>query len=373
MIFAVATDTDVVLYDTQQTAPIACFEKIHYTRLTDISWSADGLLLIASSTDGFCTLVTFAADELGIPYVKQESDTEEKILDISGCEELEKEELDSQVKEVKPKRPNLLEQWTIKTPKRIKLCENETDNKSQNLEAVKDDVKASTHNIHSSPKSSNTIKKITPKRIAPTPVTKPEASGSNVSLTPLNPIPIKIKTKASIENSHLSTKNSSLLKFLKSTSTNKVKNDIPVDVSEEANDAWSQNSQNSTMNASEDTIDLTEDSIDEDFKLEYSNSTLVVAESHAIKTNTNNPQNCSVSENAVNKENLEDVVTDIEQVKISNESSTNVNQGMEVSNTGQAERSTNKEESSKPEKQAQPKVPRRIPLITLSSPKSKKK
>lgn len=217
MIFAVATDTDVLLYDTQQTAPIACFEKIHYTHLTDISWSADGLLLIASSTDGFCTVVTFASDELGIPYVKEESEAEEKIVDISGCEELEKEELDSQTKEVKPKRPNLLEQWTIKTPKRIKLGEKDTENKPQNPERLKDEIKVNTQNIsnHNSPQSSNTIKKITPRRIVPLAVPKSENSSAKASSTPPKVIPIKRKTKTPTEASpHTSTKNSPLLNLL---------------------------------------------------------------------------------------------------------------------------------------------------------------
>lgn len=376
MIFAVATDTDVLLYDTQQLAPIACFEKIHYTHLTDISWSADGLILIASSTDGFCTVVTFAKGELGIPYVKEESETEEKTLDVSGCEEIEKEELDNQVKEIKPKRPNLLEQWTIKTPKRVKLTEKATDNRIQTPERLKDEAKANTHNInnHNSPKSSNTIKKITPKRITPTPVTKCEDSGITASSTPARVIAVKRKTKTPTEDNQTPTKSSPLLSFLKAKSTNKVKNDIPVDVSEEANDAWKcEKSQNTTQNASDVIVDLTEDSIDADFRLEYSNSALVTTEADSVNTNLDKSQNSSVhtSEIAVNKENVADA--EIEQIKVSGENIIKIVQGMETSNTEQAQQPSSTDESSKPEKHIQPKVPRRIPLITLSSPKSKKK
>lgn len=38
MIFAVTTDNSVMIYDTQQTSPIAIISNIHYTRLTDVSW-----------------------------------------------------------------------------------------------------------------------------------------------------------------------------------------------------------------------------------------------------------------------------------------------------------------------------------------------
>uniref|UniRef100_A0A1Q3EVG6 Putative chromatin assembly factor 1 subunit b n=1 Tax=Culex tarsalis TaxID=7177 RepID=A0A1Q3EVG6_CULTA len=65
MIFAVATKSSVYLYDTQQKTPFALISNIHYTRLTDISWSSDGKILIVSSTDGFCSLISFSDGELG--------------------------------------------------------------------------------------------------------------------------------------------------------------------------------------------------------------------------------------------------------------------------------------------------------------------
>lgn len=68
MIFAVATKSSVFLYDTQQTVPFGVISNIHYTRLTDIAWSNDGRILIVSSTDGFCSIVTFAEHELGEVY-----------------------------------------------------------------------------------------------------------------------------------------------------------------------------------------------------------------------------------------------------------------------------------------------------------------
>lgn len=66
--FAVATQDSVLFYDSQQSHPFAKVSQIHYLRLTDISWSPDGRMLIVSSTDGFATFITFEANEIGIPY-----------------------------------------------------------------------------------------------------------------------------------------------------------------------------------------------------------------------------------------------------------------------------------------------------------------
>ncbi|XP_053662635.1 chromatin assembly factor 1 subunit B [Anopheles marshallii] len=75
MVFAVATKSSVYLYDTQQAAPFALISNIHYTRLTDMSWSSDGKILIVSSTDGFCSLIFFAEGELGTVYEAPASET----------------------------------------------------------------------------------------------------------------------------------------------------------------------------------------------------------------------------------------------------------------------------------------------------------
>ncbi|XP_053212128.1 chromatin assembly factor 1 subunit B-like [Panonychus citri] len=68
IIFAVATQESVLLFDTQQIEPFASISNIHYTRLTDISWSDDGRLLMISSTDGYCSFIIFDESEFGIPY-----------------------------------------------------------------------------------------------------------------------------------------------------------------------------------------------------------------------------------------------------------------------------------------------------------------
>ena len=38
MVFAVAAQNAVLIYDTQQPIPFAKVSNIHYTRLTDLAW-----------------------------------------------------------------------------------------------------------------------------------------------------------------------------------------------------------------------------------------------------------------------------------------------------------------------------------------------
>lgn len=73
MIYAVATKNSVFFYDTQQPVPFAIVSNIHYTRLTDLTWSTDGNVLIVSSTDGFCSLLTFTENELGERYEEMDA------------------------------------------------------------------------------------------------------------------------------------------------------------------------------------------------------------------------------------------------------------------------------------------------------------
>lgn len=130
IVFAVGTDHDIIIYDTQQHLPVARFQDIHYTRLTDLAWSPDGLLLIASSTDGYCSLITFEENELG------ETFDLEDVLNISGCEELEKDEnvaVNNQNKKEETvkvkKRSSFLEKWALNTPKKKPKFENVTESK----------------------------------------------------------------------------------------------------------------------------------------------------------------------------------------------------------------------------------------------------
>ncbi|KAJ3592355.1 hypothetical protein NHX12_007482 [Muraenolepis orangiensis] len=67
MVLAVASEDSVYLYDTQQTLPFGLVANIHYHTLSDLTWSGDGSFLAVSSTDGYCSFVSFSPGELGQP------------------------------------------------------------------------------------------------------------------------------------------------------------------------------------------------------------------------------------------------------------------------------------------------------------------
>ncbi|XP_046667146.1 chromatin assembly factor 1 subunit B isoform X2 [Homalodisca vitripennis] len=93
VIIAVATQCSVVLYDTQHAAPFAFITNIHYTRLTDLSWSSDGRVLVVSSTDGYCSVITFAENELGTVYTGQKEEGIEVANLAKECSENKDKEI----------------------------------------------------------------------------------------------------------------------------------------------------------------------------------------------------------------------------------------------------------------------------------------
>ncbi|CAN9178447.1 unnamed protein product [Alternaria alternata] len=56
------------IYDTQQQKPLCIVSNLHFATFTDITWSNDGSMLLMTSSDGFCSSVTFAPGELGEKY-----------------------------------------------------------------------------------------------------------------------------------------------------------------------------------------------------------------------------------------------------------------------------------------------------------------
>lgn len=65
IVYAVATQDAVHVYDTQQQKPLAVVSNLHYATFTDLTWSSDGNTLLMTSSDGFCSALTFAPGELG--------------------------------------------------------------------------------------------------------------------------------------------------------------------------------------------------------------------------------------------------------------------------------------------------------------------
>ncbi|KAF1970904.1 WD40 repeat-like protein [Bimuria novae-zelandiae CBS 107.79] len=68
MVYAVATQDAVHVYDTQQQKPLCIVSNLHFATFTDLTWSNDGSTLLMSSSDGFCSSLTFAPGELGEKY-----------------------------------------------------------------------------------------------------------------------------------------------------------------------------------------------------------------------------------------------------------------------------------------------------------------
>ncbi|KAF9178717.1 hypothetical protein BGZ51_007462 [Haplosporangium sp. Z 767] len=72
-IYAVATQDSILIYDTQQTAALALVSHLHYATFTDMTWSCDGCDLILTSSDGFCSIISFEEGELGTVYTPPKS------------------------------------------------------------------------------------------------------------------------------------------------------------------------------------------------------------------------------------------------------------------------------------------------------------
>jgi len=55
----------ILVYDTQHHFPLAVIKNSHYAPLTDAAWVSDGSALIATSMDGYVTVVCFPEGEIG--------------------------------------------------------------------------------------------------------------------------------------------------------------------------------------------------------------------------------------------------------------------------------------------------------------------
>ncbi|XP_020787570.1 chromatin assembly factor 1 subunit B [Boleophthalmus pectinirostris] len=91
MVFAVASEDSIFLYDTQQTLPFGLVSNIHYHTLSDLTWSQDGSFLAVSSTDGYCSFLSFAPGELGTAL--KEPPPLELFTPVSGAEKKGKKSL----------------------------------------------------------------------------------------------------------------------------------------------------------------------------------------------------------------------------------------------------------------------------------------
>ena len=71
MVFAVATQNSVLIYDTQQLQPLGVASNLNYQTITDITWEDDGQSLMVSSVEGFCSIVVFEKELFGPVYTEK--------------------------------------------------------------------------------------------------------------------------------------------------------------------------------------------------------------------------------------------------------------------------------------------------------------
>lgn len=179
MIFAVAACDSVLLYDTEQLLPFAYVSNIHYTHLTDLSWSPDGLTLVVSSTDGYCSFVLFSREELGEIYVpekpKEIPKEPDQVVVVNKKEKIDASEPPSVTSNdggVKvagaPSTPKRITPISVKSPKSGSSAKDENGPTSKVGKNPADAKKAG----KKSPKMGS-IKKffISPKTVSPSPVT----------------------------------------------------------------------------------------------------------------------------------------------------------------------------------------------------------
>lgn len=68
MIFAIATQDSVIIYDTESLQPLGYVSNLHYSTITDLCWDKDGQSIIVSSADGFCSSIIFDDEIFGTVY-----------------------------------------------------------------------------------------------------------------------------------------------------------------------------------------------------------------------------------------------------------------------------------------------------------------
>lgn len=66
MVYAIATQDTVIVYDTQHEAPLGTVSNIHYRTLTDLTFNSDGNSIVVGAADGFCSVISFEDNALGM-------------------------------------------------------------------------------------------------------------------------------------------------------------------------------------------------------------------------------------------------------------------------------------------------------------------
>ena len=110
---------------------------IHYSNLSDLSWSCDGKILNVTSIDGFCSFIIFNERELGTIFKEQIMECDEKLsANSKNTEETIKKDFFNQTKKIKETiDENVLSEVIVLETKTDKKDENEA--KKTNAKRIK--------------------------------------------------------------------------------------------------------------------------------------------------------------------------------------------------------------------------------------------
>ncbi|XP_052739417.1 chromatin assembly factor 1 subunit B [Bicyclus anynana] len=171
MVLAVGTKRSLLVYDTQQRTPLALVTNMHYTRLTDLTWSPDGLILVASSTDGFCSVVSFADGELG-EVLTDEDEIMDQPIDKETTDDAKETKTKTESKQTARNISKIDSFIKFKTPSSAKSPKKAKIENTEQKTPVKYDVLVETAMPSWSDNSSNDI--IKPKETVPMDIDKDE-------------------------------------------------------------------------------------------------------------------------------------------------------------------------------------------------------
>lgn len=76
MVFAVGTTDQILVYATDQIAPLVVVGNVHYAPINDISWHYSNEKLVACSSDGYCSIMTFASSPVEANLLGKRLDNE---------------------------------------------------------------------------------------------------------------------------------------------------------------------------------------------------------------------------------------------------------------------------------------------------------
>lgn len=147
MIFAVATQDSVIIYDTVKLKPLGFVSNLHYSTITDLCWNKDGQSIVVGSADGFCSNIAFDNGSFGEVHANSSDNCKfwESNLNsnIDGNAIGEQKETEMVINEEKPKEKdsndrktiiNMLKENEVKSQKSTQGNESKTANQQFSID-----------------------------------------------------------------------------------------------------------------------------------------------------------------------------------------------------------------------------------------------